>query len=329
MATGPPPPSQITAAHARALPGELAVLVPQGGAAWLALRQGCLTASNVAAFLGFQEPDAAKVLGMSSAWQSAGKGAAMRQQLLMPQQAGSSSSSSSSTGTNAGPQLQWGLQHEANGRKLLISTRTWHKQLPAFHGVTSVRLQEQGFHQLSQQHLAALGSHLPEGFSLQQLPPMGASPDDVLLAEGPTGLKRYAVEYKATFPFVLAKQGKENTAMQLYEYVPGKHRPKVLLPLHYAQMQLQMLVLGVDSCLYVSYGVNKSVVTLIPFCPEWCGEMLTWVGHFWANPAAPSSDAKAKEAYASFLKLTGSKCADLPSGIEVPSVRAGSEAPFC
>jgi hypothetical protein len=88
--------------------------------------------------MGFQDPGAAKHLGLTPAWHAPGKAVTMRQQIR---------SNSTVSNGSVGPQFQWGLLHEANCRMLLISTRAWLK-LPGFDRVTSVQLLEQGFRKL-------------------------------------------------------------------------------------------------------------------------------------------------------------------------------------
>lgn len=115
-----------------------------------------------------------KALGLGKVYAQRHALAGLRDQLLgLP-------SGAAASGGQQQPQLQWGLAHEANSRMLLL-TELAGRQLSGtdsqpFKDASCIRLHEQGFAVISQERLLEQYPQL-QG---RLLPPLGASPDDVL-----------------------------------------------------------------------------------------------------------------------------------------------------
>ncbi|KXZ44495.1 hypothetical protein GPECTOR_67g336 [Gonium pectorale] len=124
------------------------------------------------------------------------------------------------------------------------------------------------------------------------MPPLGASPDGLLLAWRDNPSKggepvRIALEFKSRFPFTKVS-GKEN-GEDSYVWAPHKRFPDIMPPTHYAQVQLSMLAAQATSCLYLENTVQKTNVRVVPYDPVWLeaaiGEEPTAV----AGPGAAAS----------------------------------------
>ena len=233
------------------------------------------------------------------------------------------------------------LAHEGNSRMLLLTqlagTQLSGTGAQPFKAASSIRLSEQGFAVISHDRLLQLFPQL-QG---RPLPPLGASPDDVLEVTAADGSKqRFVVEYKSACPFKqLPGKQDENTQPgqqgQLYKYVPGMQLPKSINPLHYAQVQLHMLAVGAQQCLLVNYSIDKTHLRLVDFDSAWTLEMLQWVSRIWAKywigpvhlPPAEFASKLGEAQYAAFLEETAQRCQMEPAA-QLKSIKGTSRNPF-
>ncbi|KXZ41012.1 hypothetical protein GPECTOR_978g246 [Gonium pectorale] len=238
-------PSDLTGAAAEQLE-VLYSLAPQGSALWHAARQGKVTASVLGAYLGFSELTSARELGMPRYLTG-------HEQLDAIQRSLQRADGTAHHAEN--PALQWGHLHEPNCLwQVLENVRA----IPGFEWVRDRMVLETGFISLP---------------PCEDMPRLGASPDGLLLAwPGPRAMGgqpvKVALEFKSRFPFKKEPELDEN-GDAVYRYAPLKRFPALMLPTHYAQVQLSMLACGANTCLYMEYTVTKTNVRVVQYDAAW------------------------------------------------------------
>jgi hypothetical protein len=183
--------------------------------------------------------------------------------------------------------MEWGLQHEVGG------VLTFLRQCP---------------------EIPEAATHLPItvkecGFLTVPDAPfkMGASPDALL--EFGDGF-RAVLEVKSVSPFTAERA----TGGGPFTYVGGRKRlPSSVHPVHFCQVQLQMMAAGVGTAFLVSYGVKTTKVFQVLVSPAWCATMqavLLQLHALYGAPGASSPGTPAQfgriwgPSYAQFLQLT-------------------------
>jgi hypothetical protein len=202
--------------------------------------------------------------------------------------------------------MEWGKIHELNCVALLLRQP---KKIQQLEGYAKVEVCEWGLLPLSISGLAPeLLGCIPDILSFPQL---AASPDGELLCYKDaldSTPDRLALECKCPCPFV-PNTGPDDCA---YLWV-NTNRPSKLSPHHYAQVQLEMLVLGVESALYMTYTPNWTHTFLVPLDMIWCTYMLQFVAVLYAAHVVKRvvvSDSMYRELkdYKRFLEHTKSVC---------------------
>ncbi|MEW5313944.1 MAG: hypothetical protein WDW38_005474 [Sanguina aurantia] len=239
-------------------------------------------------------------------------------------------------GLHAALRMEWGTGHEPNGIQALLENADAIPCMAAYRGL-QMRVYQRGMHTLDP---ASLPSAVLEGVAFHSLPLLGSSPDaeiqfhdasDSVLESGldrsslrgldPRRLgpvhggvvKRMAVEVKAPCPFYpMLSTGGAGKGRQWYVFRP-RNAVTSLSPTYFVQCQAHMLVLGVDTCVFVSHGAERANVFEVPLDVGWCNMMLRQlqqVGSAYLAPGLlpPGDFGDALGGRAQFLGRTVSLC---------------------
>jgi len=161
-----------------------------------------------------------------------------------------------------------------------------------------------GTHELSEAGLCRLDpGHLDPAWGVEfcDLPPIGASPDGFLRqvssdggtrleegAAGGSGSSVEVVEVKCVCPFKVGRVVGKRAKRAVWCLDDSGPHTRVSAH-HVPQVQMEMLVAGVDSALLVSASATRGVnVFRMQRCREFQGIMLRLLRHFYADYVRPS-----------------------------------------
>jgi hypothetical protein len=270
-----------------------------GSDLWKEARTGVITATKLSLVLGFSVPENAKTLGIKA---NSAVISMQRTEDCFAELRGSAHPDKKI----ATVAMEWGTIHELNCVALLLKKPKLVQQLQ---GYEKVEVCEWGLVPLSISELAPeLYDCIPD---IRAFPQLAASPDGELLCYKDaldTSPDRLALECKCPCPFI-PNTGADDVA---YQWLTT-NTPSKLSPHYYAQVQLEMLVLGVQKALYMIYGPIWTVTFIVPLDMTWCRYMLQFVAklhadHVVKGEAVTDSMYRNLKDYKKFLEHTKSVC---------------------
>ena len=171
--------------------------------------------------------------------------------------------------------MQWGRAHESNPLLTLLEP-SQRRRISVLRDLVIVKLEECS---LIRVDVSKLPPSITSGLSrmqLSNLPPMGASPDAMLVGQDANGREtRMPVECKAPCPF------KHNTGpgqdAAEWSYVETTGEWSVIPAHHYAQCQMSMLATGCDRMLLMQYTPLSTSAYLVQRHDVWAQRLLAWL----------------------------------------------------
>ena len=232
---------------------------------WFVARHGHVTASRLSALFGFYK-DAATVtsLGLSSSWRRDDAAQEASEEII----------SSVATLHASSIPMEWGRAHEGN--MLLSFLEGPAKDLPMFKDY-SIQVQECSFIQVD---VNKLPSSIISGLPTNLLPPMGASPDGMLLCSARDGSGRkmqLPIECKAACPFHVDTGPSAGGAWK-YEPQFGAWGQGRVPPPYYAQCQMTMLATECSQMVLMQYLPQTTTIYLVERDDAWAWTMLHLLG---------------------------------------------------
>jgi hypothetical protein len=172
--------------------------------------------------------------------------------------------------------MRWGRAYEAN--PLLTLLEPGHRSsITIIKDLDAIKLRECS---LVMVDVAKLPPSVTRGLSQQQLaslPPMGASPDAMLVGRRANGAEIFMpVECKAPCPFQHSNGAGEATWM----YVPNTPSWSTIPAHYYAQCQMTMLATGCDSMLLMRYLPEITTAYQVLRDDAWAHALLVWLVAF-------------------------------------------------
>jgi len=214
--------------------------------------------------------------------------------------------------------MQWGRLHESNPLMTLLEP-TQRRGIRIVDDFNLVKLQECAFIKVD---VARLPPSITAGLTAMQLsnlPPMGASPDAMLLgytdARGAATATetRMPVECKAPCPFKPNTGPGEQAAT--WTYVESADRLDVIPAHYYAQCQMTMLATGSDRMLFMVYSPVTTSAFLVQRHDVWARHLLVWLSLFnltKINSASPQIvqllGDQVKQAHAALIQESSAEC---------------------
>lgn len=206
--------------------------------------------------------------------------------------------------------MEWGKGHEANCYSIFLPPNQTFKQLVQFKDSTIIRVEESTFQRLTSLPSSILAKCIhgqPEQARttfFPSLPPIGASPDGILVHSINGKDERLPLEFKCPFPF--SPDGGPSESLT-YQFTPSMHWSKLPAP-YYAQCQMTMMVADSPRMLLVQYTTERTMILQVKRDDDWLGLMLPLlrISHIKNTPvsdAVRSSDA-IKKLYGMLLHRT-------------------------
>jgi hypothetical protein len=272
--------------------------------------------------LGFSVPKNAQILGISSASAMSDHNKTMQ---CFRELSGGGRVNDQDMSTNSCAS-HWGIRHEPNCDALLLNNAD---KISHLQGYSKVVLLECGLNVLDTNTLPL---DVTKGWDISKLPRMAASPDGELRCYKPTDTMntdpdRICVEYKCFCPFASNGDG--------FIWRGDGSRPSSLMPHHFAQCQLQMLTMGVNKTLLLSYGPVSTKVMRIDLDMQWCNVMLQLVSLMHEEHVLKPMDVpvdycvKYGKGYIDFLHYTKKACAHaFASACTVNSIKGSDKERF-
>ena len=233
---------------------------------WFNARLGVVTASGVGALAGFFDTATCQALGLGTSLHRPAAAAQALEELR----------SRTRSDTQDSIPMRWGRAHEAN--PLLTLLEPGHRSsITIIKDLVPIKLRECS---LVMVDVAKLPPSVTRGLSQQQLaclPPMGASPDAMLVGRDASGAEiLMPVECKAPCPFQHCNGAGEAT----WVYVPNTSSWSTIPAHYYAQCQMTMLATGCDSMLLMRYLPEITTAYQVKRDDAWAHAPLAWLAAF-------------------------------------------------
>ena len=170
--------------------------------------------------------------------------------------------------------MQWSRAHKANPLLTLLEPGSRSSIIKDF---IAIKLRECS---LVMVDVSKLPPTVTRGISQQQLaslPPMGASPDAMLVGRDASGAEiLMPVECKAPCPFQHCNGAGEAT----WVYVPSTSSWSTIPAHYYAQCQMTLLATGCDNMLLMRYMPAFTTAYQILRDDDWANALLVWLVAF-------------------------------------------------